>query len=146
MLPPPLRTPPTPDRRKSSQKSKLDFANPCDCGYPSRIWTSTTKDNPGKEFRVCPNSTDNPEIKCKFWEWVNEEDTVNKKKRDEVRAQSCEVRAQSCEVRIAIMDHDFNIYKKKTDEEFDKIIRKISSLKTYVIVLFMLFVVSLLRA
>ena len=61
-------------------------------------------------------------------------------------AQSCEVRSQSCEVRIAIMDHDFNIYKKKTDEEFDKIIRKISSLKTYVIVLFMLFVVSLLRA
>ena len=44
------------------------------------------------------------------------------------------------------MGHDFNIYKKKTDEEFDKIIRKISSLKTYVIVLFMLFVVSLLRA
>ncbi|CAI9268896.1 unnamed protein product [Lactuca saligna] len=80
--------------------------------------TSTTKDNPGKEFRVYPNST----------EWVNEDDTINNKKRHEVGAQSCEVRAQSCEVRTAIMDHDFNIYKKKIDEEFDKMSRKISSL------------------
>nr|KAJ0214121.1 hypothetical protein LSAT_V11C400220020 [Lactuca sativa] len=35
----------------------------CDCELPSRIRTSKTKDNPGKKFRVCPNSL----------EWIDEE-------------------------------------------------------------------------
>ncbi|CAI9302600.1 unnamed protein product [Lactuca saligna] len=44
----------------------------CDCELPSRIRTSKTKDNPGKKFRVCPNSL-KPGKKCKFWEWIDEE-------------------------------------------------------------------------
>ncbi|XP_023754489.1 uncharacterized protein LOC111902909 [Lactuca sativa] len=44
----------------------------CDCKLPTRIRTSKTKDNPGKNFRMCPNSLKLGE-KCKVWEWIDEE-------------------------------------------------------------------------
>nr|KAJ0185548.1 hypothetical protein LSAT_V11C900472600 [Lactuca sativa] len=50
-----------------SSNQRVDKDVLCDCELPSRIRTSRTKDNPGKKFRVCPNSL------CKFWEWIDEE-------------------------------------------------------------------------
>ncbi|CAH1436624.1 unnamed protein product [Lactuca virosa] len=62
----------------SKSKSTIDKANPCDCGFPSRIWISTTEANPGKKFRVCPNSLmKDPKDKCDFWEWVDEDEDYN---------------------------------------------------------------------
>ncbi|KAL7604722.1 hypothetical protein Lser_V15G19467 [Lactuca serriola] len=39
-----------------SSNQRVDKEVLCDCEHPSRIRTSKTKDNPGKKFRVCPNS------------------------------------------------------------------------------------------
>ncbi|CAH1425522.1 unnamed protein product [Lactuca virosa] len=39
-----------------SSNQRVDKEVLCDCELPSRIRTSKTKDNPGKKFRVCPNS------------------------------------------------------------------------------------------
>ncbi|CAI9287869.1 unnamed protein product [Lactuca saligna] len=84
----------------SSSNQRLDKEVLCDYELPSRIRTSKTKDNPGKKFRVCPNSLVNTKIdficqiassffflpsmllilllhkpgkKFKFWEWIDEE-------------------------------------------------------------------------
>nr|KAJ0225682.1 hypothetical protein LSAT_V11C100030550 [Lactuca sativa] len=75
----------------SKSKNTIDKTNPCDCGFPSRIWISTTEANPGKKFRVCPNS-------------------LNKNKKDEEHD-------FNSEVKIAILEHDFSEYKVKTDRE-----------------------------
>nr|KAJ0186084.1 hypothetical protein LSAT_V11C900484800 [Lactuca sativa] len=73
----------------SMSNSTIDKANPCDCGFPSRIWISTTVANPGKKFRVCPNSLNKKDEEHDF----------------------------NIEVKIAILEHDFSEYKVKTDKE-----------------------------
>ncbi|CAH1432925.1 unnamed protein product [Lactuca virosa] len=78
----------------SKSKSTIDKEISCDCGFPSRIWISTTEANPGKKFKM-----KDPKDKCDFWEWVNEEHDFN------------------TEVKIAILEHDFSEYKVKTDNE-----------------------------
>ncbi|CAH1427611.1 unnamed protein product [Lactuca virosa] len=55
-----------------SSNHRVDKEVLCDCKLPTRIRTSKTKDNPGKKFRVCPNSL-KPGKKCKVWEWIDEE-------------------------------------------------------------------------
>ncbi|CAH1429046.1 unnamed protein product, partial [Lactuca virosa] len=51
--------------------------------------------------------------KCHLWEWIDEDEEVitkNKNKKDETHE-------HSSEVKIAILEHDFSVYKVKIDKE-----------------------------
>ncbi|KAL4583957.1 hypothetical protein LXL04_008545 [Taraxacum kok-saghyz] len=69
----------------------------CHCKLPPRICTSKTKDNPGKKFRVCPNSL-KPGKKCDYWEWVEEGSAVKTHLEDEIATIKEEVLALKKEV------------------------------------------------
>ncbi|CAI9281507.1 unnamed protein product [Lactuca saligna] len=123
----------------SKSKSTIDKAHPCDCGFPSRIWISTTKANPGKKFRVCPNSLmKDPNDKCDFWEWVDDDEeiiTKNENKKDEEHD-------FNTEVKIAILEHDFSEYKMKTDKECKSFRKELDKMKCLVLMFVVLFVVK----
>ncbi|KAL4572796.1 hypothetical protein LXL04_019581 [Taraxacum kok-saghyz] len=98
----------------------------CHCKLPPRICTSKTKDNPGKKFRVCPNSLvsmrlsvspicdklsnfltsvsilvsilKKPGKKCDYWEWVEEGSAVKTHLEDEIATIKEEVLALKKEV------------------------------------------------
>ncbi|CAI9303487.1 unnamed protein product [Lactuca saligna] len=112
----------------SKSKSTIDKANPCDCGFPSRIWISTTKANPGKKFRVYPHSL----------EWVDDDEeiiTKNKNKKDEEHD-------FNTEVNIAILKHDFSEYKMKIDKECKSFRKELDKMKCFVLMFVVLFVVK----
>lgn len=48
------------------------------------------------------------EVKCKFWQWVDDKETINEKNEDEMVA-------RSCEVRIVILECEFDMYEEKTN-------------------------------
>ncbi|KAL7603408.1 uncharacterized protein At4g04775 [Lactuca sativa] len=57
----------------SSSFSTSSYKNVlCKCGEHPKIWTSTTKKNPGRHFIRCPNSLDSSKD-CKFFVWVDED-------------------------------------------------------------------------
>lgn len=150
----------------SKQRKTLDYANPCGCGYPSRIWTSSTTTNPGRKFRVCQNSLvsvlpnslssysctqlvdymnsfllmkEKKKKSCGFWEWVEEE-----AKLEDVGESS------SFELKISKLENDFSLYKLKTDMEsknfrkdLDEMRRTVMILKVSVLLLLISFVLKL---
>ncbi|KAI3521035.1 hypothetical protein L1887_10493 [Cichorium endivia] len=94
------------NNNNTKQRKTLDYANPCGCGYPSRIWTSSTTSNPGRKFRVCQNSLETKKKSYGFCEWVEEE-----AKLEDVGESS------SFELKISKLENDFSLYKVKTDME-----------------------------
>ncbi|CAH1441101.1 unnamed protein product [Lactuca virosa] len=50
-----------------SKKSTVNNSKDCDCGFPTRILTSTTPKNPRRHFMVCN------EGKCKYLKWLDVE-------------------------------------------------------------------------
>ncbi|KAJ9541650.1 hypothetical protein OSB04_028156, partial [Centaurea solstitialis] len=111
--------------------------HPCDCGLPSRVRTSRTTYNPGKQFRVCHNSLRGNTSKCNFWEWVEPEQ------------KSTEPEQRSTEAFILIistMENEINILKMKFEQEsvavrqeLDKMKWKLFAQKLFVFVIFIVF-------
>ncbi|KAL4558609.1 hypothetical protein LXL04_036810 [Taraxacum kok-saghyz] len=58
----------------------------CNCGMPSRICTSKTKEHPNRKFRVCPNSLYRNQKKCNFWEWVEDGEKMKMNLEDDLVA------------------------------------------------------------
>ncbi|CAI9281292.1 unnamed protein product [Lactuca saligna] len=131
----------------SKTKKMVDDSYPCGCGFPSQIWTSTTKKNPGKKFRVCPNRLDPNTPNCSLWKWVDDDEGVrNTNKRDET-----EIKVDSIEVRISILEKDFNEHKgiaKKEyitlSKELTQMSRKLRFQKWFIIMIFVVFLVKLM--
>nr|KAJ0226851.1 hypothetical protein LSAT_V11C100033880 [Lactuca sativa] len=69
--------------------------NPCYCRLPSRVQTSRTKDNPGKKFRLYPNSM-NEGPKCKFWEWLEPETPDNEVSSGKDKKEQCNLTLKIC--------------------------------------------------
>ncbi|KAL4589995.1 hypothetical protein LXL04_002911 [Taraxacum kok-saghyz] len=81
----------------TTSSSVEDMKRLCHCNLPPRTCTSKTKDNPGKKFRVCPNSL-KPGKKCHYWEWVEEGSAVKTPLEDEIATIKEEVLALKKEV------------------------------------------------
>ncbi|KAL4554600.1 hypothetical protein LXL04_037196 [Taraxacum kok-saghyz] len=67
----------------TASSSVAEMERLCHCKLPPRTCTSKTKDNPGKKFRVCQNSS-KPGNKCHYWEWVEEGSVVKTPLEDEI--------------------------------------------------------------
>ncbi|CAI9271851.1 unnamed protein product [Lactuca saligna] len=126
-----------------SSKRNVEFQpeNPCYCGLPSRVRTSRTKDNPGKKFRLCPNSM-NEGPKCKFWEWLEPETPENEVNSGKDKKEPCNLT-----LKVSILENEISICKMKMEQEnlvvrqeFEKLKWKLFTHKVVMIVLFLLFV------
>nr|KAJ0218386.1 hypothetical protein LSAT_V11C300148630 [Lactuca sativa] len=96
-----------------TSKRNVEFKpeNPCYCGLPSRIRTSRTKDNPGKNFRLCPNSM-NEWPKCKFWEWLEPETPENEVNSGKDQKELCNLT-----LKVSTLENKINICKMKIEQE-----------------------------
>ncbi|KAL4554601.1 hypothetical protein LXL04_037197 [Taraxacum kok-saghyz] len=81
----------------TASSSVAEMERLCHCKLPARTCTSKTKDNPGKKFRVCQNSS-KPVNKCHYWEWVEEGYVVKTPLEDEIATIKEEVLALKKEV------------------------------------------------
>ncbi|CAI9289515.1 unnamed protein product [Lactuca saligna] len=125
----------------SKQNAEFQPENPCYCGLPSRVRTSRTKDNPGKKFRLCPNSM-NEGPKCKFWEWLEPKTPEN-----EVNSRKDKKELCNLTLKVSILENEINICKMKMEQEnlvvrqeFEKLKWKLFTHKVVMVVLFLLFV------
>nr|KAJ0185893.1 hypothetical protein LSAT_V11C900504830 [Lactuca sativa] len=125
-----------------SSKRNVEFQpeNPCYCGLPSRVRTSRTKDNPGKKFRLCPNSMNEGPI-CKFWEWLEPETPDNEVSSGKDKKELCNLTLKIC-----TLENQISICKMKMEQEnlvvtqeFEKIKWKLFTHKVLMIALFLLF-------
>nr|KAJ0227789.1 hypothetical protein LSAT_V11C100013280 [Lactuca sativa] len=126
-----------------SSKRNVEFQpeNPCYCGLPSRVRTSRTKDNPGKKFRLCPNSMVKQLTKMQVlgMEPETPENEVNSGKD---KKEPCNLT-----LKVSILENEISICKMKMEQEnlvvrqeFEKLKWKLFTHKVVMIVLFLLFV------
>ncbi|KAI3523826.1 hypothetical protein L1887_02259 [Cichorium endivia] len=144
----------------SRQKDDLQLKHPCGCGLPSRLKTSRTPANPGRKFRVCPNSLKEKGPKCDFWEWADvetqeikrdKEDTEDSIKGTEDSSKKDEIGIFNLMLKMSALEHEINICKMKMEEEklsvrqeLEKLNSKIFTQKIVILVMFLLLAYNVL--
>ncbi|KAL4588341.1 hypothetical protein LXL04_001225 [Taraxacum kok-saghyz] len=113
--------------KSRSTKKIFDDANCCWCGLPSRIWTSKTENNPDKRFRACPNRWKPTQENCSFWQWVDEGKGFG-----------------TNEEKFSILENELTVFKLKTNQELNKMSRKLWMQNFFIFMFFLMFLVKIM--